>query len=270
MNKGFILLIITFFIYSCSEIFENKDLSLFKETPVWRLAKAVNIEDVDKIESSIAELKLNIDYQEPKFGFTVLHFSVIHERFKSTQTLLELGANPNLKNTSYGTSPFIEAAAKKKPDLLHLFLKYDAEINAEAETDEKELYSTPLIASITGGIENVFLLVEAGANVDYKTKKGDTALNRAFLRGEVDIDIPYYLLFKTDADIDNATFIFPNGKEIRLVERMRDWTFPLESYEHKKKMEIASFLKEKGQDYWSTPIPKHLFEVYPEDYLKKY
>jgi hypothetical protein len=35
-------------------------------------------------------------------------------------------------------------------------------------------------------------------------------------------------------------------------------------------MEIAEYLKVRGQDYWATPVPEHLYNIYSKEYLEEY
>jgi hypothetical protein len=45
--------------------------------------------------------------------------------------------------------------------------------------------------------------------------------------------------------------------------------FPLDSKEYKLKMEAVNYMKERGVDYWQTPIPHDLYEKYDTDFLSK-
>jgi hypothetical protein len=268
MSKHWIsLILIVIFLFSCDD---NQYLELFRDTEVWELAKAVDYQNIKRINNLIQNENNPVNFQEPVLGLSLLHFSVMSGYSKSAKVLLKHGADPNMANTSNGITPFMYAASRENTELLELLLNYGGDVNSEALSEEKELHSTPLIAAVSGGLDNIVLLIKADADVNYKTRMGDTVLNRAFMRGGVNIDIPYYLLFNVGADIESATYLFPNGNEVRLVDRMRMWRFPIGSEKHKKKMEIAEYLKVRGQDYWATPVPEHLYNIYSKEYLEEY
>jgi hypothetical protein len=58
------------------------------------------------------------------------------------------------------------------------------------------------------------------------------------------------------------------------VNELRHLKFPIGSENHKLKMEIVEYMRERGVNYWETPIGEHLrkqlIEKYGEEYLEKY
>jgi hypothetical protein len=48
---------------------------LFKNTASWKLAKAVQRKDQKEIEQILNEKKIDLNFQEPRFGKTILHFA---------------------------------------------------------------------------------------------------------------------------------------------------------------------------------------------------
>ena len=88
------ILICLFLFFGC--IGQTGQYELFKDTAVWELAKAVQKEDIEEIKRLVNQEKLNIDFQEEKFGNTLLILSVSNHQYTSFKTLLELGADPNI------------------------------------------------------------------------------------------------------------------------------------------------------------------------------
>lgn len=90
-------------------------------------------------------------------------------------------------------------------------------------------------------------------------------------------NVAYYLLVN---GIDYKTPIFfreEQGKEMFLVDILREEFLDLDTEEYEYKMKIVDFLKSKGIDYRATPIPEYIKkkaqENYPnnwQEYLEKY
>jgi hypothetical protein len=259
-------------IAGCSNDTENMlgvDIRLFKG-PAWELAKAVKDDDTTKIKQIIAEHKIKVNYQEPKFGETLLLWAVWTNHYKSSKALLECGADPNLQSYGDGNSAFIYAADKfDTSDYLKLLLAYKGNPNTITKNDSTNMFCTPLITAAYCRLESVKLLVEAGANVNYRAKNYRCALLSAFMFKKV--DIVKYLLIDKGADFKQPFGkTIDDDKNIMITDLLRDWLFPLNSNEYKVKMEIVTFLKARGMDYSKASIPQHYYEQYSKDYLSKY
>lgn len=76
----------------------GNDYRIFKNTPAWNLAKAVRDENVVLIKKICLEHESLTDYQDPKFGKTLLMLAITNDNLKSVEALLDLGANPNIQN----------------------------------------------------------------------------------------------------------------------------------------------------------------------------
>jgi ankyrin repeat protein len=255
------------------------DYRLFQNTPVWELAKAVQDKNISKINRLVKEEELNLNYQEPRFGSTLLMLTVRNENFKSCKALLELGANPNIHDYYDGTSPIIEAAnniGTNKLKFLKLLLENGADPNDEEvgprRPDNPTRY-TPLLQASENDLASVRLLVGYGANINYKNELEWTPLSVALTQDKYDIAL--YLL-NNGADyrqpVDKT-----EGKYYYLWDELRFRMYPLNSSEYMMKMRIVDFLKKKGIDYHKTPVPPHVVEQikadYPdnwEEYLQKY
>ncbi|HMF73679.1 MAG TPA: ankyrin repeat domain-containing protein [Flavitalea sp.] len=270
----------------------GNDYRLFQGTPVWNLAKAVQDEKVDEIKRIVQEEKVNVDYQEKKFGNTLLMLTVDNQHYNSCKALLELGANPNKHDNYNGTSAIVDASniENYKDDntkFIKLLLEYGGNPNDEETGKRQEgntTRKTPLLAACSdvnqfvSPIEKVKVLVDAGANVNYKNEFNDFPLAEAVMHKHYDAVL--YLLQK-GADyslmlFDRAEFS-EGGKKMYIADLLREDLLHLDSKKYQQKMRVVEFLKEKGIDYRKVPIPdfviKEAKETYPKnwkEYLEKY
>lgn len=266
----FIVLVVTF--PSCSNGQDDllaHDVELYKNTPAWELAKAVEKQDTTLIKEICRNDSSLINFQENKFGQTLLEWSVYTDKYNSAKALAEMGANPNIQSND-GTSALIHAADKiSTSKYLRLLLKHDADVNTVADTSENQPRRTPLITAAKTRLESVKLLVEAGADINYEYN-GYCALEAAATQNK--IEIVKYLIdeganFKKPLDIpyDN-----PQYDTLFLQHKLRYMEFPIGSHKHKIKMQVVETLKAHGMDYRKTEIPATVKENHNDEYLKNY
>jgi hypothetical protein len=281
------------------------DINIYKNTSVWELALAVKDQKTGTIEK-IFKAKLNlINYQESKYGATLLLWAVGTERYKSAESLLKCGADPNIASTSVGETPLYVASgyswvdndAKEDPKYVKLLLRYGANPNINyigsdipGKKSVTEPGTSPLMHSIRCGIEKTKALVEAGADINYKTESGDTAAITALGAGGPNatlegMEYAYYLIVEKKAKVNEPYY---RGKHMTMpgqnpndkfypVDILRNWVYDINSKEYKIKMEIVKEFARQGVNYWDTKIPKFTLEYikkrYPdtwEEYIKKY
>lgn len=282
-------ILICLLFFSCTNRDKNVDKSnltgadyrLFQATPAWELAKAVQDEDVNKIQQIVKTDPRRINYQEPKYGNTLLKLTVMNQQFNSFKTLIANHADVSIHNTFNGSSALIEACSSKHSDTKYaeLLFKNGANVNDIETGKRKEGNSTrltPLMAAAkTGKLDLVELLVKSGANVNYKNEFKQSALSIAMLTRKYDIAL---FLLKNGADYRSPVFYREEeAKEMYLVDVLREALVDIDTDEYKYKMKIVSFLQSKGVDYRNTPIPEYIKEKaqeeYPnnwKDYLEKY
>lgn len=277
------------------EEYRITNVKIFKGTPVWELALAVKGEKTRTIEKLAKENPDLLNYQEPKYGATLLLWAVGMEKYKSAEALLKCGADPNIASTVDGMTPLYLAAgfswvdnyAKKDPKFVKLLLKYNADPNINYGGDSiNEPGTSPLMNSIPCGIEKTKALIEAGADINHKTESGRTAATEALGMGQnatlEALEYAHYLIVEKKAKVSDPYYprkIYGEDtvRELFPVDILRDWVYPLDSEEYQIKMEIVEEFARQGVNYWDTEINKFTLERikkrYPdtwEEYIKKY
>lgn len=278
-----------------------KNINIYRNTPAWDLALAVEDERTSAIEKITKNNPELLNYQEPKYGATLLLWAVGMEKYESAETLLKCGADPNIATTTGGETPLFLAAGyswidsqyKKDPKYVQLLLSYGADPNKNYighAHDVIETGTSPLMYSIGCGIEKTKALVEGGADINYKTKRGDTAAVSALMHVgpatiSEEMQYAYYLIVEKKAKVNEPFYgpenvIMPGddpNEKFYPVDILRDWTPKLDSEGYKMKMEIVDEFTRQGVNYWDTKIPKdilsHIKKKYPdtwEEYIKKY
>lgn len=262
------LLFFSIVLSACSTSIDNNQLKRFKGE-YKKLAQAVEKEDTLAIKTIVKEKDLNVNYQEPEFGETLLMWAVQYDKYLSCKALLEMGADPNLKSTDNKTSALMFSAKKyETSDYLKLLLEYGGNANDSSDFEGVNYLRTPLIAASSTRLESVKILVERGANVNYMSHHHQTALRSAI--DSKYINIARYLMIEKGADFKKPLGATIHGDTIHIVNSLRRCLFALESDDYKIKMEIVNYMLERGVNYWETPVPQHYYKNYDSAYLSKY
>jgi len=265
--------------------FSGTDYRLFKRTPIWELAKAVQEQNTNMINKLIVDKKQDLNYQEPKYGSTLLMLTILNNHFRSFETLLELGADINIYDSYNGSSAVIYAADVDEiagVNFLNSLIQKGANPNDVQDGPRRKGNNSRLSALLaacqdvtdsSNPMANVKILVDAGGNVNYRNEFGASALREAAVFYHYDVVL--YLLEK-GAEI-NTIFYVHNGRKKFLWDQLRVSLFPIESDKYEQKMKVVEYLLKQGIDYRKLPIPEYAIEqakkMYPntwEDYLKKY
>ena len=267
------------------------DFRLFQDTPAWELAKAVKWQDTTEIRRQVQELHVPIDFQEEKYGETLLMMALQKEKNKSVIKLLELGADPNLYSDTLrqGGQNAVMIACEKdyiSPKTLKLLLRYDGNPNSVIRTIKirndssniQPLRKSALFLASQESLEKVRILVESGADVNQYTPDTYPGAIKGALNFDK-MDIVLYLL-EHRADY-NRTYhqLMTNGEivDVDILYKLRQCILPLDSEQYEYKMKVVDFLQKRGLNYWDSEIPdyilKRIKERYPDDweeYIKKY
>ncbi|WP_345766239.1 MULTISPECIES: ankyrin repeat domain-containing protein [Chryseobacterium] len=258
--KSVILLLGLLIVISCSKIIQDQkvdkskllgaDYLLFQDTPAWELAKAVWDNDITKIDEEIEKNPQIINYQDPKYGNTLLHMSIYNDDYAGFKELLRLGANPNVADSFHCSTPLIEACESFEDRTKYVaeLIKYKANVNyveCNSGKEEQKTNNTPLMrASFTGNLDVVKLLVNNGANINYNDNtQGGVAIGSAVLASNYNIVL--YLLQK-GADCNVILYKRYNPDETETPVYLKDLLQEDELKSSKEYTEIINILKEKN------------------------
>lgn len=211
------------------------DYRLFQDTPVWVLAKAVEDNDAEKIKAEVINNKVNINYQESRFGNSLLMLAITNSQYETTEELLKLGADPNLKDFYRGTNAVIDATDNEDPKYLKLLLKYGGKANSLETAPGKE-----------------------------GNQARSTALNNAISYVDKYSMEKVKLLIDAGADYNKVMYKMFDDHNVYILEGLRKVVVDLDSEQYKTKIKAIQFLKKKGLDYKKEPIPDYI-----EDEIKK-
>lgn len=237
------------------------DFELFKSTPVYGLAKAVERDDTMAIESLAGIDSNSIDYKEPKFGHTLLLLAVVDNKEFSVTKLLDLGADPNSRSFD-DSSPLLAACQyadilKIPPRILLLLIDHGADVNClrvDTTNDQfgkrKNFKTTPLgLACSYGNLAYVKILVEHGADLNNYGKNEHAILSTAVLG--LKLDIVRYLMIDRGASIPDYVTIRQEGsryeKKMTITDLLNENHFEENSQEEKLKQEILKYLSKQGK-----------------------
>lgn len=136
-----------------------------KEIPVDVLTTG-NQELISKYISSNTDLN-----QRQAHGWTPLIMAIAQGDIHTEKSLLDLGADPDIKNLQ-GRSPLHFAARYANLESSLLLIEYGANIN----TQDSEGNTPLIIGTIYGRLEIVDALIKSGADIEIKNNKKETAL----------------------------------------------------------------------------------------------
>ena len=262
------------------------DYRQFQGTPAWPLAKAAWEEDMDRMRDILDRSPELMEVKDSLYGNTVLMMAITHQQYKPFMELLERGADVNYHNKLNGFSPILEASSYKdnKSIFVEKLLEHGADINDRRElsfAENGERGSTPLIYAATcGNMSIVEYLISRNAEINAADEYNhDTALGAAITTCHYDVA---YYLSTHGADYEIPVFYACDKKGnmtvpayIGKVLRLNTPDFFSRSFRDKRK--VIEFLRQRGYDYDTVPIPedveKRIRKRYPllwKIYLKYY
>jgi ankyrin repeat protein len=182
------------------------NIRLWQDTPAWGLAKAVRNGDTVRIKKILAKGEVSVDYREPTYGQSLLHWAVLRNKAEMVEFLLKQGADINLRDYWSSASPILLACYHSDTDaeIVRILLNNGANPNDLATENDSVLEGnrrtpfTPLIVAASNSLEKVKLLIEAGADPYYCWKPGQNALKEAGTLRR--FDIAEYLLIDCGMD----------------------------------------------------------------------
>ena len=252
----------------------GRDYRLFQDTPAWELAKAVQDGNEKKINDIVDKKPELINYQEPKFGNTLLMLTVCNQQMKSFKILLDKDADVNIHDTCDGTSALIDACGLIASDIMfiifnqfdnrfaEMLIEHGANVN-DIETGERRQgnstrYTPLMMASEECNITLVKLLISKGANVNYQNEFDQSALSKCVMLGKYEVAL--YLL-QNGADYTQPIYYIPEDNRadyienppkkipVYLIDILREGhTFDLSIKNEKYRKKVIDFLKDKEKD----------------------
>ncbi len=116
--------------------------------------------------------------------FTPLRWASVEPKFESCKVLIGRGADVNATDCQ-GTTPLMIASFRTNQELIELLLTNGANINHQNNFGATALMYSLNHIYIDGQIETVKRLLENGADLNLKDKKGDTILSSLSRRKEI-------------------------------------------------------------------------------------
>ena len=133
-----------------------------------------------------------------KYGDTALTAATYFCHPPITEFLLDHGADVNVQNYAYGSTPLMLANECNDISIVEALIKRGATINAR----NKKGQTTLITASIKGNTQIVHALLDAGANVEETWPDGGTALYEAAQQGH---DKIVQELINSDANVNYSS-----------------------------------------------------------------
>lgn len=235
--------------HSSNKRLTGYSIKLWKGTPAWKLAKAVESNDTSEVNRILGKGQLSIDYREPTYGESLLYWAIYNNKIETVRFLLSKGANPNLHTRFNGESPMTLSCKYSDIDIeiLSLLLEYGANPNDHATEQDSITYmrsdQTPLYCAAGSSLEKTKMLIEAGADVNMALVKGDTPLYNALLGNRFDVIL--YLLTECGVDPMNTFVVTMKGDTLQYLDLLNNARY-LESEENESNMRrIRELVKSK-------------------------
>lgn len=262
-NKIFVLFCGIIFLQSCNttNYLPAFDFKLFSNSPVKELAKAVEKEDVQKINQILKDTLIKVDYQEQKFGHTLLMLAIANNKIKSVEALLKNSANPTLSTKNKEDNSW-SIATENYPDLcdtsiLSLLADFNNDINFIQNIDRVEnngmhsiVKRTLLMIAVRNDCYAISkFLIDKGANInEYTYYDGYGAITEAIIQNN--INIAKYLIINKGAIIPEYCYIRDkNGKneeKLTVTDLLNEQQYDKGTKNYKLREEIINYLKSKN------------------------
>lgn len=211
------------------------NIRIYKDTPVWKLAKAVKNENKGKIRRILGEHPEYAKFPDGFLGYedtpTLLIWSIANNKYESFKVLLEMGSDPN-HQTIHKKTPLIYAGDflvddTTNPDFTKDLLRAGADANYSFDgylDDNKYTFhgDSPLInACKSGNIEIIKALVNKGAdiNLSITSPLGKETTKLSPVEGAFyfnRIEVLEYLIINKKADIKRTFDKNAYGEDINI------------------------------------------------------
>jgi ankyrin repeat protein len=206
-------------------------LRIFQGTPVSKVVCLLDKNEFEEAQQILSNTDGLINYQEPKFRFTLSHWAVFARKLPQFTFLLEHGANVHIRDDDGIDITTRAADIRDTDEYLKLTLEHGGDVNSYSVANQSIMEGTPLIAAIRSkNLSNVILLLEKGADPNlfwyYPNGKFDAPLGLA--NGNNSFEIAEHLLRSGKCDLQKPVYqLPPEMREIYIVEdleRRLVWT----------------------------------------------
>lgn len=269
-NKFFVLFCGIVLLYSCNttNYLPGFDFKLFNDSPVQSLAKAIEKEDVEKINELLKNKSINVDYQEPKFGHTLLMLAVANNKIKSVEALLKNNANPNLTSKSQNDNTLTIVCnetyfATCDTKILELLLQYGGNLNYEQTYTEnslngnRQIKSTLLNTAVSSGkcLEFIKFMINKGTDINKYVENNPTESPITYALLTDNLKIAKYLIIDKQAVIPpyifkrqaNISYKGEPEKYLTITDLLNEQQYEKGTENYKLREEIINYLKSKNQ-----------------------
>lgn len=247
---------------SCQNYMPGFDYKNFNDTPVEKLAKAVQNDDIEQINNLVMYEKLNVNFQDKRYQKSLLSLALYNQKIEIAEALLKLGANPNLAGGKNNSTPFTEIIRYSFPketcntDKVKLLLKYGVDVNYlwVDYANTNRAYTPVMIAAENGCLETVKLLVENGADINKMTHdESFLPISQAIIHDN--LDVLEYLVIEKKAIIPDFILIRPANRnyagqpesKITLTDLLLENDYSKDPSMQKSKENILAYLKKIGK-----------------------
>ena len=194
---------------------------------------------------------------------SLLHRMAMEGNFEIGKLLIENGAEIDIKDGKWGSSPLLFAAQAGKTRFVELLLNFGADLNSKSGNGKTALH----FASAEGRIDTVKLLLHHGIDINAKTQTGNNCLHYAVVNNRIAITkilISNSVEINTkgadgqtalhhasyEGNIEIMKLLLENGAKVNLLDKDKDT--PLHMVIHGSKnynIDAIKLLIDHGADF---------------------
>lgn len=257
----FLILLVLTNIVACQDDNNNyrvDDIEVFKDTPVWELAKAIDKHDIKEVETLLKKHPNWVNYQEPKYGISLLYWTIFNSPrkwdeyfYEESKLLITYGANPYQLDQE-GHFPLQQAADIHKGSKRFIELCLSSQHTAElSDSLKKKLLNETLIKAcgkLWEEVESVKLLVESGADVNYfNADSTATPVSESLVHDNM--NTAKYLIIDQGAKYDYNIKFEVDNSDWYVLKILSDLDYSEEPDKQRLKEEIVAWIeKQEGNN----------------------
>jgi len=234
----------------------------------YNLVKAISNNNTNEMQDLVTKYSLDVNHRDSVYGITLLEWALDNYKKKAFKKLLDMGANPNFRDSISHIPVILQASKLQDIDYLQYCLdhKGNPNITSVIDTTNGDSYTTPLSAATNGRAENINLLVKYGADVNYSPD------NFVPLTSALVLDLTSALtLLKHGVDPKKVRYATLNRGTLNICQMLREIEEVIPSDDYTTKMAIVKYLKDRYNiDYFATNIPEAVKKSHDATYLSKY